>query len=94
MKIPEIGELWSDEIAWATKRRPRLLVVSDVSEGIVRGRPISGDGAGTAGVPVDDFGRTWSWQGYWSMTHGVLPRLGAPYEGHALSPVAKSRKRS
>ena len=58
---------------------------------MVRGKPVTGDGSGATGVPIADFRRTWTWQGYWSMKHEVLPRLTPPYEGHLLQRVAKSR---
>jgi hypothetical protein len=90
MRTPTVGDLWSDEVAWATSRRPRLLVVTEVTDGRVYGKPISGNGSGKAGVPVEDLSKTWTWQGYWSLEHKTLPRLDPPYTGHLLAHIPKA----
>lgn len=91
MKMPEVGELWSDEVAWATTGRPRLLLVTEVEGDVVRGKPVMGDGSGQAGISLADFARTWTWQGYWSLKHQTLNRLSPPYDGHGLADIPKSR---
>ena len=91
MKEPLAGELWLDEKAWMTTGKPRLLIVKDVcSDGKVDAHALLGGSPGPDGVPLHYFRESMSWQGYWSTTYRVLPRLQAPFTGSPLENIPKA----